>query len=107
MGHPLAVLLAIALGSGDPEGNFIVPGTRGAIVYRRVDGQELNLDAFFTPREALELQAGLYGVPKAERATDEILNAVGLLDKADAYSRSLSGGMRRRLLVAKIGRAHV
>ena len=63
--------------------------------------QELNLDAFFTPREALELQAGLYGVPKAERATDEILDAVGLLDKADAYSRSLSGGMRRRLLVAK------
>ena len=63
--------------------------------------QELNLDAFFTPREALELQAGLYGIPKAERATDEILAAVGLLDKADAYSRSLSGGMRRRLLVAK------
>src|SRR5690349_25114558 len=44
--------------------------------------QELNLDAFFTPREALELQAGLYGIPKAERATDEILGAVGLLDKA-------------------------
>ena len=63
--------------------------------------QELNLDAFFTPREALELQAGLYGIPRAERATDEILAAVGLLDKADAYARSLSGGMRRRLLVAK------
>ena len=46
MGHPLAVLLAITLGSGDPEGNFIVPGTRGAIVYRRVDGQELKLDAY-------------------------------------------------------------
>ena len=63
--------------------------------------QELQLDAFFTPREALELQAGLYGVPKAERRTNEILAAVGLADKADAYARSLSGGMRRRLMVAK------
>jgi ABC-2 type transport system ATP-binding protein len=71
---------------------------------RRVIGvvpQELNLDAFFTPREALEMQAGLYGVPAAERRTDAILAAVGLSDKADAYARSLSGGMRRRLLVAK------
>ncbi|MGC2854975.1 ABC transporter ATP-binding protein [Novispirillum sp. DQ9] len=63
--------------------------------------QELNLDPFFTPRELLEVQAGLYGVPKAERRTDEILAAVGLRDKADAYARTLSGGMRRRLLVAK------
>lgn len=63
--------------------------------------QELNLDAFFTPREVLDLQAGMYGVPKSERRTEEVLRAVGLLDKADAYSRSLSGGMRRRLLVAK------
>jgi ABC-2 type transport system ATP-binding protein len=63
--------------------------------------QELNLDAFFTPREALELQAGLYGVPKSDRRTEAILAAVGLTDKADAYARSLSGGMRRRLLVAK------
>ncbi|HLY56362.1 MAG TPA: ABC transporter ATP-binding protein, partial [Stellaceae bacterium] len=55
----------------------------------------------FTPREALDLQAGLYGVPKSERRTDEILTAVGLLDKADAYARTLSGGMRRRLMVAK------
>jgi ABC-2 type transport system ATP-binding protein len=71
---------------------------------RRVIGvvpQELNLDAFFTPREALEMQAGLYGVPPALRRTDEILAAVGLSDKANAYARSLSGGMRRRLLVAK------
>lgn len=71
---------------------------------RRVIGvvpQELNLDAFFTPREALEFQAGLYGVPKAARHTTEILDKVGLADKADAYARSLSGGMRRRLLVAK------
>ena len=63
--------------------------------------QELNLDPFFTPREVLEFQAGLYGVPKRERRTDEILAAVGLTDKAGAYARTLSGGMRRRLLVAK------
>ena len=63
--------------------------------------QELNLDAFFTPREMLEVQAGLYGVPASERRTMEILDMVSLADKADAYSRSLSGGMRRRLLVAK------
>lgn len=63
--------------------------------------QELNLDPFFTPRETLEVQAGLYGVPRHERRTDEILETVGLSDKADAYSRTLSGGMRRRLLIAK------
>jgi ABC-2 type transport system ATP-binding protein len=63
--------------------------------------QELNIDPFFTPRELLELQAGLYGVPKAERRSDEILEAVGLADKANAYARTLSGGMRRRLMVAK------
>jgi ABC-2 type transport system ATP-binding protein len=63
--------------------------------------QELNLDPFFTPRGALEVQAGLYGVPKAQRRTDEILALIGLADKADAYARSLSGGMRRRLLLGK------
>ncbi len=63
--------------------------------------QELNLDPFFTPRAALEVQAGLYGVPKAKRRTDAILAAVGLADKATAYARTLSGGMRRRLLIAK------
>lgn len=63
--------------------------------------QELNIDPFFSPRELLEVQAGLYGVPKAARTTEEILKQVGLLEKADAYARSLSGGMRRRLLVAK------
>jgi len=63
--------------------------------------QELNLDAFLTPRESLEIQAGLYGVPKRARRTDEILAAVGLADKAGAYARSLSGGMRRRLLLGK------
>ncbi len=63
--------------------------------------QELHIDPFFTPREALEVQAGLYGVPPAERQTDAILRAVGLSDKAGAYARTLSGGMKRRLLVAK------
>lgn len=63
--------------------------------------QELNLDPFFTPRGALEVQAGLYGVPKHERHSDEILRMIGLQDKAEAYARTLSGGMRRRLLLGK------
>src|SRR6056297_3835095 len=63
--------------------------------------QELNIDPFFSPRAALDVQAGLYGVPKAQRRTDEILEMIGLADKADAYARSLSGGMRRRLLLGK------
>lgn len=63
--------------------------------------QELNIDPFFTPRESLELQAGLYGVPKSERDTMNILRSVGLEEQADAYTRTMSGGMRRRLLVAK------
>ena len=63
--------------------------------------QEVNLDAFFSPRKLLELQAGLYGVKKKERITDEILKIVSLEKKANAYSRSLSGGMKRRLLIAK------
>ena len=56
---------------------------------------------FFTPFETLEIQAGYYGLPKAERRSMEILEAVGLADKRDAYVRHLSGGMKRRLLVAK------
>ena len=63
--------------------------------------QEVNLDAFFSPRKLLELQAGLYGVPSKERITNIILKMVALEDEADAYSRSLSGGMKRRLLIAK------
>lgn len=63
--------------------------------------QEINMDVFFTPKEALEIQAGLYGVPARSRRTMEILTALGLEDKADAYVRMLSGGMKRRLLVAK------
>ena len=63
--------------------------------------QELYLDPFFTPFEALEIQAGLYGVPKRNRRTMDLLRALGLEDKAHAYARSLSGGMRRRLLIGK------
>jgi len=63
--------------------------------------QELNIDPFFTPYELLELQAGLYGIRKAKRKTDEILENVGLIDQKNSYARTLSGGMRRRLLIAK------
>ena len=63
--------------------------------------QELNIDAFFTPKDQLELQAGLFNVPKKDRVTDYILELMELTDKANEYSRKLSGGMRRRLLVAK------
>ena len=63
--------------------------------------QELNIDPFFTPYELLELQAGLYGIKKNKRKTNEILENVGLIDQKHSYARTLSGGMRRRLLVAK------
>lgn len=63
--------------------------------------QEIVADVFFTPREALEVQAGFYGVPANERRSDELLAALGLSDKAHAYVRALSGGMKRRLMVAK------
>ena len=63
--------------------------------------QELNIDPFFTPYELLELQSGLYGIKKKDRKTLEILKKVGLSDQKDSYARTLSGGMRRRLLVAK------
>jgi ABC-2 type transport system ATP-binding protein len=63
--------------------------------------QEIVFDPFFTPFEVLENQSGMYGVPKALRRSEELLRAVHLADKRDAYSRSLSGGMKRRLLIAK------
>ena len=63
--------------------------------------QELNIDPFFSPAELLELQAGLYGVPKKIRKTDEILENLKLTDQRNAYARTLSGGMRRRLLIGK------
>ncbi len=63
--------------------------------------QELNIDPFFSPSELLELQAGLYGVPKKKRKTEEILENLKLTDQRNAYARTLSGGMRRRLLIGK------
>jgi len=63
--------------------------------------QEISADPFFTPRESMEVAAGMYAVPRSERRTDELLTALGLADKANAYVRQLSGGMKRRLMVAK------
>jgi ABC-2 type transport system ATP-binding protein len=98
------ILAGLVIKSGGEAriwGHDIDRDTRLARLSIGVVPQELNLDPFFTPREALEIQAGMYGVPKRRRHTDEILAALGLSDKADAYARTLSGGMRRRLLVAK------
>ena len=63
--------------------------------------QEINVDPFFTPKKLLDIQAGMYGVAKKDRITDKILELTSLTDKADSYMRSLSGGMKRRLLLAK------
>lgn len=82
-------------------GHDIVRDMRAARRSIGVVPQELVLDTFFTVRQALEIHAGYYGVPKAKRRTDEIIEAMGLTDKADVHSRRLSGGMRRRLLIAK------
>jgi ABC-2 type transport system ATP-binding protein len=82
-------------------GRDIDTETRDAKAAIGVVPQEISTDVFFTPRESLEVQAGLYGVPRRERRTDELLAAMGLTDKADAYVRQLSGGMKRRLMVAK------
>jgi ABC-2 type transport system ATP-binding protein len=97
----LAGLVIKTSGSVKIWGYDITDQSRMAASSIGVVPQELNLDAFFTPRELMELQAGLYGVPKCERRTDDLLAAVGLTDKADSYARTLSGGMRRRLMVAK------
>ncbi|WP_341909358.1 ABC transporter ATP-binding protein [Ferrovibrio terrae] len=97
----LAGLVRKTSGTAAVWGHDIDTDTRRARAAIGVVPQELNLDPFFTPREALDFQAGLYGVPKAERRADEILAALGLTDKANSYARTLSGGMRRRLLVAK------
>jgi ABC-2 type transport system ATP-binding protein len=63
--------------------------------------QEINVDPFFSPKKLLEIQAGLYGIKKEDQITDQILELTKLTDKANAYTRNLSGGMKRRLLVAK------
>jgi ABC-2 type transport system ATP-binding protein len=97
----LAGLVNKTTGSAKIWGHDIDTEMRAARRAIGVVPQELNIDPFFTPSELLDLQAGLYGVPKAERQTSQVLSAVGLSDKANAYTRSLSGGMRRRLLVGK------
>jgi len=97
----LAGLVIKTTGTARVWGIDIDRAPRNARAAIGVVPQELNIDPFFTPRELMELQAGLYGVPVSERRTDEVLEALGLADKAEAYARSLSGGMRRRLLVAK------
>jgi ABC-2 type transport system ATP-binding protein len=97
----LAGLVTKTSGRAAVWGHDIDTDTRAARAAIGVVPQELNLDPFFTPREALEFQAGLYGIPRRERRSDEILAALGLTDKAESYARTLSGGMRRRLLVAK------
>jgi ABC-2 type transport system ATP-binding protein len=74
---------------------------RNAKVSIGIVNQEILFDPFFTPFETLEIQAGLYGVPRAKRRSMELLRAVHLEDKANAYARTLSGGMKRRLMVAK------
>jgi ABC-2 type transport system ATP-binding protein len=97
----LAGLVIKTAGAVSICGHNIDTATRAARRAIGVVPQELNIDPFFTPRELLEVQAGLYGVPASKRRSDEILDLVELGDKANAYTRTLSGGMRRRLLVAK------
>lgn len=97
----LAGLVVKTQGTASVWGFDIDKNPRQARASIGVVPQELNIDPFFTPLESLEQQAGLYGVPKRERRSMEILASLGLDDKADAYMRTLSGGMRRRLLMAK------
>ena len=82
-------------------GFYLDKNPRQAIASIRIVPQEVNVDSFFRPRYLLEVQAGLYGVKKKDRITDTILKLVSLENQANSYSRSLSGGMKRRLMVAK------
>ncbi len=97
----LAGLVNKTAGSASIWGFDIDRHPRNAKASIGIVPQEIVFDPFFTPAETLELQAGLYGVSKDKRRTTELLRAVHLHDKANAYSRTLSGGMKRRLLVAK------
>lgn len=97
----MAGLVVKTSGSVTVCGHDIERDMRAARLALGVVPQELMLDTFFTVRQALDMQAGYYGVPKKKRRTQEIIDAMGLSDKADTNSRRLSGGMRRRLLVAK------
>ena len=87
-------------------GHDIDTNRREAALSLGVVPQELVLDTFFTVRQALEITAGYYGIPKAKRRTDEIIDAMGLRDKANSPSRRLSGGMRRRLSHRQSARSH-
>ena len=97
----LAGLVRKDAGTVEICGHNIDTAMRRARLSIGVVPQELVIDSFFTVRETLEIHAGYYGVPKAQRRTNEILEAMGLTDKADTNSRRLSGGMRRRLLIGK------
>jgi len=97
----LAGLVSKSGGSANIWGFDIAAHPRNAKRSIGVVPQEILFDPFFTPKEALEIQAGLYGIPKKDRRTMELLRAMRLEDKANAYARTLSGGMKRRLLVAK------
>ena len=97
----LAGLVNKSEGTAKICGFDIETETRSARASIGIVPQEIAMDVFFTPYQALELQAGYYGVHKSERRSEEILEALGLSDKRDAYVRQLSGGMKRRLLIAK------
>ena len=97
----MAGLVIKSGGTVEISGNDIDTATRASRLSLGVVPQELILDTFFTVRQALEITAGYYGVPKAKRRTQELIDAMGLSDKADIHARRLSGGMRRRLLIAK------
>lgn len=97
----LAGLVNKTSGSAEIWGFDIDAHPRNAKASIGIVNQEILFDPFFTPVETLEIQAGLYGVPKKERRSMELLRAVHLEDKANAYARTLSGGMKRRLMVAK------
>lgn len=88
-------------GTASIWGHDITSASRQARASIGVVPQEINMDVFFTPFETLELMAGFYGVPAPERRSDELLEVMGLSDKRNAYVRQLSGGMKRRLLIAK------
>lgn len=97
----LAGLVIKSEGTASICGYDIETQTRQARASIGIVPQEIAMDVYFSPFQALELQAGYYGVPKSERRTEDILKALGLLEKRDAYVRQLSGGMKRRLLIGK------
>ncbi|QLC25691.1 ABC transporter ATP-binding protein [Parasphingopyxis algicola] len=97
----LAGLVNKTAGSASIWGFDIDRDPRNAKASIGIVNQEITFDPFFTPAETLDIQAGLYGVSRSAKRTAELLRAVRLEDKADAYARTLSGGMKRRLMVAK------